>query len=94
MFPSTNAYTWYDVMGLPPSNPCNHVIVTVKGTGNSEMLVTAMTGASGATGEMLGLDSQFSRSRCTGEGYWNPRKLCAWLLMMRCACSWLNGRVE
>ena len=23
------AYTWYDLMRLPPSNPCNHMMVTV-----------------------------------------------------------------
>ena len=81
-------------MGLPPSKPCNHVMVTANMGCTPEMLVTEMTGASGATGEMLGLDSQFSRSKCTRLGYWNPRKLCAWLLMMRCACSWVYGRVE
>jgi hypothetical protein len=53
-----------------------------------------MTGASGATGEMLGWDSQFSRSKCTRVGYWNPRKLCAWCAMMRCACCSLDGRLE
>jgi hypothetical protein len=58
--PST--YTVYAVSGLPPSNPCSHAIVTVNGPAGV-MLLTVMTGASGATGVMLALESQLSRSK-------------------------------
>ena len=52
-------------MGLPPSNAYNHEIVTVVPT----WLTMEMTGASGATGVMLGRDSQLSKSKCSGMGY-------------------------
>jgi hypothetical protein len=53
-----------------------------------------ITGASGAVGVMLGLDPQLSKSKCTRVGNWNPRRLCAWCAMMRCACCSLYGRLD
>ena len=57
-------------MGLPPSNAYNHEIVTVYTPSPVPTWLTMeMTGASGATGVMLGRDSQLSKSKCRGMGY-------------------------
>jgi hypothetical protein len=57
-------------MGLPPSNAYNHEIVTVYTPSPvATWLTMEMTGASGATGVMLGRDSQLSKSKCRGMGY-------------------------